>query len=91
MQDNLHDKAKYILYILYIFIFLSLLNIYVSNDKYNMFMNNDNLYLECYIQYEYVEVNKSKIISFDDTTNYWTFTNGYAKNCKIHKRITNDN
>jgi len=31
----------------------------------------------------YETVPPNKIVGFNDNTGYWTFTNGYAKNCKI--------
>ena len=39
--------------------------------------------LVCFIDNEYKTINTNKIKSFDESTGYWTFENGYAKNCEV--------
>jgi len=47
-------------------------------------VKDGNKILICYINGQYKVIPPSKIIGFNDQTNYWTFTNGYAKDCTIN-------
>jgi hypothetical protein len=39
--------------------------------------------LTCQMSDGWVEIDKSKVVSLD-SSGYWIFTNGYAKNCSVN-------
>ena len=61
----------------------SLTYFYNLTDLATKIKNDPHKYLICEMQDGEREIDKDKIVSFDDISGYWTFTNGYAKNCKV--------
>ena len=47
-------------------------------------VKNNELTLECEFEDGWRTVDADKVISYDEETGYWTFTNGYAKHCDTY-------
>jgi len=49
-------------------------------------VQNGSKILTCDINNQYKVIPPSKVVGFNDSTGYWIFTNGYARQCVVSKK-----
>jgi len=78
-----------------IIIFIIVLQIYLLGSEHSKWINKikEEKILTCYIGTDLKIINPDKIVDFDEITKIWTFTNGYARHCKISDKyvLINEN
>ena len=57
----------------------------IPEDEAVLKVKSGEFTLECQFRDGWKQIEPSKVVSRDDQTSSWQFTNGYAKNCKIYK------
>jgi len=66
-----------------IIVIVSILNLLSNIDSPYKDVKTGKATLSCQIGDDYKIIDPKKVTGFDDETGYWTFTNGYAKNCDL--------
>ena len=66
---------------------LSLTMWYLNTTSLTTKVKSGSKILVCDIDGAYTRIPPKKIIGFNDQTGYWSFTNGYARNCSISNTI----
>ena len=76
-DDKISDAFIMILFLLFVVV---MLNCTLSNETlYNVKSGKKTLL--CFLHDGVSEIDKDLVTDFDESTGYWIFTNGYAKNC----------
>lgn len=57
----------------------------IPEDEAVLKVKSGEWQLSCKFKDGWRDIPADKVVSRDDQTSSWQFTNGYAKNCEIHK------
>jgi len=74
-------KVSY--YVVSIMVLFSLIAILSKPSQIEIDVKSGTKTLTCEFADGWREIEPEKVVGFNDENGYWTFTNGYAKNCEV--------